>query len=70
MSERLYTTDEAAAELDVKASLIRVWRHRGRAMPSGAVPAPVPGGLSPLWSLAELRPLADAYHRRKSQKLT
>jgi len=68
--ERLYTTEDAAVALEVPAALIRKWRHRGRAMPAGMLPAPVPGGLSPLWRLDELRPLAEAYRHRKIQKVT
>lgn len=66
MSERLYTTTEAAAELDVPPALIRKWRHRGRAMPAGVLPAAAPGGHVLLWSLAELRPLAEAYRASAS----
>lgn len=64
--DALHTTQDAARALDVPAGLIRVWRHRGKAMPAGLTPAPVPGGLQPLWNLAELRPLAEAYHRRRT----
>lgn len=70
MTARLYTTEEAAAELGIEAALIRKWRHRGRALPAGMLPAPVPGGLTPLWTMAELRPLVDAYRQRKRQKVT
>ena len=64
MTERLYTTPEAAAELDVPPSLILVWRHRHRAMPAGLLPGPVL-----MWRLDELRPLAEAYHLRRMRRL-
>lgn len=63
--DALHTTEEAAAALDVPASLIRVWRHRGKAMPAGLLRGAVPGGLRPMWRLEELRPLAEEYRRRK-----
>lgn len=62
--DQLHTTEQAAVVLEVPASLIRIWRHRGKAMPAGMVPAAVPGGLQPLYKLAELEPLAAAYHAR------
>lgn len=64
MTERLYTTEEAATILKVKPALIRSWKHRERAMPAGYIPAPVPGGEAPLWTLGELRLLAETYHAR------
>lgn len=66
--DALHTTEEAAIALNVKPGLIRSWRHRGRAMPAGLVPAPVPGGEAPVWKLEELRPLAESYHRRHAAK--
>jgi hypothetical protein len=60
--EDLHTTDQAAQVLEVSPALIRKWRHTGKAMPAGMVRAAVPGGLQPLWKLAELRPLAERYH--------
>lgn len=65
----LYTTAQAAATLSVPASLIRKWKHHKRAMPAGVVPAAVPGGLQPLYELDELRPLAEAYHRRRAGRV-
>ncbi len=62
--DQLHTTEQAAIVLEVPASLIRIWRHRGKAMPAGMISAPVPGGKQPLYTLAELEPLAAAYHAR------
>lgn len=36
-------------------------------MPAGMLRAPVPGGLLPLFTLAELEPLAKEYHQRKQR---
>lgn len=66
--ELLHTTEQAAAALDIPAALIRKWRHRGRAMPAGTLPAAAPGGRLLLWSLDELRPLADEYKQRQSAR--
>ncbi len=54
--------------LDVPPALIRKWRHAGKAMPAGMLPAAVPGGLQPLFTLTELEPLASAYHERRRRR--
>lgn len=61
----LHTTAQAAAALDIPARLIYQWRAAGRAQEQGAIRAPVPGGLQPLWDLAELEPLATAYKSKR-----
>lgn len=63
--DRLYTVAQAAVELDVPAARIRAWARAKKVLPTGYLRAPVPGGLLPLWSLEELRPLADVYHARR-----
>lgn len=64
----LHTTEQAAAALEVPAHLVRQWRRAGRAMPAGMLRAPVPGGLQPLYKLAELEPLAEQYHARNRRR--
>jgi hypothetical protein len=64
----LHTTEQAAAALGVRPGTIRQWKLRGQAAPAGVMRAGVPGGLQPLWRLAELEPLAEAYHARKQHR--
>lgn len=64
----LHTTEQAAEALQVAAGTIRQWKARGQAAPAGVVRAAVPGGLQPLWRLAELEPLAEAHHARKQHR--
>ncbi|MCB9377106.1 MAG: hypothetical protein H6515_14720 [Microthrixaceae bacterium] len=66
VNQRLYTTSEAAVLLKVPAGRIRRWRHDEKAMPTGVIRGAVPGGEIPLWTLNELRPLAEAYHLRRT----
>lgn len=66
--DQLHTTEQAAEALDIKAGTIRQWKRQGRAQPAGVLRAPVPGGLQPLWLLAELEPLAETYHARKQHR--
>lgn len=68
MTDRLYTTDEAAAELGVPKSTISTWRYRGRVTPVDFVKGRGRGGWSPLYRLSHLRPLADAYHSRRGSR--
>lgn len=65
--EDLHTTEQAAQALDVPAALIRKWKTRGQVMPADYLPEGVRGGgRRPLFTLDELRPRADAWHRRQS----
>ncbi|HXH77300.1 helix-turn-helix domain-containing protein [Nocardioides sp.] len=66
--DQLHTADQAAEVLDVPAATIRKWARAGKAMPAGILPAAVPGGSQALYTLAELRPLADSYHERRSRR--
>lgn len=61
---RLYDTAEAAAELGVPAHAIAVWRNRKKIIEADSIPGPGRRGRVPLWDLEDLRPLAEAYHRR------
>lgn len=64
MTERTYTTEEAAQELTVPADLIAKWKHRKRVTPAGLVPGRGRGGLVPTYRLEDLRPLAESYRER------
>lgn len=64
----LHTTEQAAAVLDVPAARIRAWKRNGAAAPAGILRAAVPGGHQPLWRLAELEQLAEAYHARQQHR--
>lgn len=60
-----HTIEQAAQALDVPAATIRMWKSRGLVMPSDYLPERVRGdGRRPLFLLEELRPRAEAYHRR------
>lgn len=62
--ERLLTPDQAAAALGVPAEAIAVWKARRRVMPAGLIRGRNRAGLTPLYRLTELQPLADAYLER------
>lgn len=63
--EDLHTIEQAARALNVPAVSIRMWKTRGLVMPADYLPERVRGdGRRPLFYLDELRPRADAYHRR------
>lgn len=64
----LYSAEQAAQVLEVPPALIRKWRHVGKVEPAGMLPAPVPGGLQPMYRLEELEPLATAYHARRAAR--
>lgn len=65
--EDLHTIEQAARALDVPSSTIRMWKSRGLVMPADYLPERVRGdGRRPLFLLAELRPRAEAYHRRQT----
>lgn len=61
-----FTTEQAAAILDVPASLIALWKHRKRIMPCGY--AAGRGPVAPLYHLEELRPLVDEWRRRTATR--
>lgn len=61
------TTDQAAALLEVPASVISKWRHRGKIVPVGMLAGRGRGGQVPLYRLDELRPLAEAYRARHAR---
>lgn len=62
------TTEQAAAELDIPATLIAQWKHRERIVPVGYVRGR--GHDAPLYLIEELRPLAEAYKARQARTLT
>lgn len=64
----LHDTDQAAEALGVPAAVIRKWRHLGKVMPAGVMPAAVPGGLKPMWKLCELEDLAARYRASPRRK--
>lgn len=68
MTDRTYTTEEAAQVLGVPADLISTWRHRKRVTPAGLVPGRGRGGLVPTYRLEDLRPLADARAARLARR--
>ncbi|WP_460792409.1 hypothetical protein [Nocardioides maradonensis] len=68
VSQEMYTAEQAGVLLDVKPSLIYQWWKAERAAPAGMLTAAVPGGLKPLFTLAELQPLADRYHAMKARQ--
>lgn len=63
--ERLYTTEDAAAELNVKSGTIRSWKSLGKVTPRDWIPGRGRGGVVPLYSLEDLRPLAARYAPRE-----
>lgn len=66
MTERLYDTKQAAAELGIPALAIRTWKHRGKVIPGDFIRGSARGGLVPLYHLDDLRPLAEAYLARRA----
>lgn len=69
MPERV-TPAEAEKRLGVPANVIAQWKRRRRITAVGLIPGPGRGGKVPLYRLAELQPLADAYHERTGRKDT
>ena len=55
MTERLFTTEEAAAQLDIPAARIRKWKHRGLVVPVSRMRGRGRRGLAPLYRLEDLR---------------
>lgn len=68
MTERLYTTAEAAAELGIPAQTIKDWKVRRRVMPAGMIRGTSRTGQVPLYRLEDLRPHAEAYLRRAATR--
>lgn len=68
MTERTYTTEQAAAELGVPRSLIAKWKHRQLVTPAGF--ARGRGRDAPLYLLDELRPLVERYQAANQQPPT
>jgi hypothetical protein len=66
VTERTYTTEEAARRLGVPAARIADWKHRGRVMPAGYVRGR--GHDAPVYVLAELIPLAEEWQRRTATR--
>lgn len=62
MSQRRYTTEEAAEQLGVPRTAIADWKYHGRVMPVGIIPGR--GRPAPVYLLEELQPLADQWHKR------
>lgn len=62
VTDRTYTTEEAAHRLGVPANTISKWKQRGRVVPAGYVRGR--GHEAPLYLLDELLPLARAWRRR------
>lgn len=59
MTERTYTTEQAARHLGVPAGRIAEWKHRGRVYPAGWT-----NSGDPLYLLEDLEPLAKAWAER------
>lgn len=68
VSERSYTTEEAAIELNVPASVIAKWKHRQKVVPVGYVKGR--GRDAPLYRLSELMPFAEEYHLTRREAAT
>lgn len=66
---RSFSTEEAAEELGVPASLIRKWKHRGLVVPVGLLPGSGPSSTSPLYNLEELVPLANRWRTRQQKQV-
>lgn len=65
MTERLFSTDEAADALGVKSGTIRSWKSRGLVSPRQWIPGRGRGGVVPLYALDDLRALVDVYAPRE-----
>lgn len=66
--DQTYTAEQAAKELGVPAPTIRRWHRNQAAMRQGHLPSRGRNGSIALFTLAELEPLAAAYHARKSSR--
>lgn len=66
MSERTYTTEQAARRLGIPAGRIAEWKHRGRIVPAGYLRGRGPE--VPVYLLEELIPLAEEWRRRTATR--
>ena len=62
MTERTYTTEEAARRLGVPANTVAKWKQRGLVVPAGYLRGRGHG--VPLYYLEDLMPLAKAWRPR------
>lgn len=63
MTERTYTTEQAAKRLGVPAGRIAEWKHRDRIYPAGWTNAG-----HPLYLLDDLEPLAREWAKRSARR--
>jgi len=65
---KLWTTAQAAVELDVPEAWIRDQKTHGRAYPVDSMRGRGRTGQAPLWDLEDLRPLAEQYHQELARR--
>lgn len=63
-SEATFTTEQAAAELNIPASVIAKWKHRRLITPVGFIPGR--GRDAPLYRLSEMQELVQRYRERQA----
>lgn len=69
--DHLHTIEQASQALNVPAATISMWKKRELVMPADYLPEKVRAGKQrPLFRLDELRPRAEAYHRRVASRST
>lgn len=68
LGRQLYDTTTAAALLEVPAQRIYEWHHDRKVTEADTIPGRGRSGRAPLWDLEDLRPLAEAYHRRTAPR--
>lgn len=64
----LWTTAQAALELDVSEAWIRDQKTHGRAYPVDSMRGRGRTGQAPLWDLEDLRPLAEQHHQELARR--
>lgn len=64
----LHSAEQAAVALDVPAATVRRWIRQGLAAHDDVLPSRGRAGQLKLYRLAELEPLADAYHARRTTR--
>ena len=67
---RLVTLGEAAEILSVPAGTLRSWRGRRKIMATNYIRGRARGGRVAMYTLSELQPHADEYHRRMTTRRT